>query len=110
MKKPIKGSCTTVLVGKKASIDGSTMISRNDDGHEALDPQRFVVVNPEDQPRDYQAVISGVQIKLPDNPMRYTSIPNSLLTNASGQLLGSTAKTSQCQQPKQLQLTLVFKD
>ncbi|MDR7925379.1 C69 family dipeptidase, partial [Latilactobacillus sakei subsp. sakei] len=25
MKKPIKGSCTTVLVGKKASIDGSTM-------------------------------------------------------------------------------------
>ena len=76
MKKPIKGSCTTVLVGKKASIDGSTMISRNDDGHEALDPQRFVVVNPEDQPRDYQAVISGVQIKLPDNPMRYTSITN----------------------------------
>lgn len=81
MQKPIKGSCTTVLVGKKASIDGSTMISRNDDGHEALDPQRFVVVNPEDQPRNYQAVISGVQIQLPDNPMRYTSIPNSLLTN-----------------------------
>jgi len=24
-------ACTTVLVGKKASIDGSTMIARNDD-------------------------------------------------------------------------------
>ncbi|WP_407886690.1 C69 family dipeptidase [Levilactobacillus sp. N40-8-2] len=81
MTKRIKGSCTTILVGKKASLDGSTIISRNDDGHEALDPERFVVVNPDDQPRDYQAVISGVQIKLPDNPLRYTSIPNSILTN-----------------------------
>lgn len=24
--------CTTILVGKKASNDGSTMIARNDDG------------------------------------------------------------------------------
>jgi len=81
MTKRIKGSCTTILVGKKASIDGSTIISRNDDGHEALDPERFVVINPADQPRDYQSVISKVQIKLPDNPLRYTSIPNSILTN-----------------------------
>ncbi|OTO72744.1 MULTISPECIES: C69 family dipeptidase [unclassified Enterococcus] len=81
MTKRVKGSCTSILVGKKASIDGSTMISRNDDGHEALDPQRFVVVQPEDQPRSYQSVISGVTIELPDNPMRYTSMPNSILTN-----------------------------
>ncbi|MFD1670876.1 C69 family dipeptidase [Agrilactobacillus yilanensis] len=81
MKKAIKGSCTTILVGKKASIDGSTMISRNDDGHEALDPQRFVVVKPEDQPQHYQAKISGVQIELPDNPLRYTAIPNAILDN-----------------------------
>lgn len=81
MTKRVKGSCTTVLVGKKASIDGSTIISRNDDGHEALDPQRFVVVQPEDQPKHYQAVISGVKVELPDNPMRYTSMPNSILTN-----------------------------
>ena len=81
MEKRIKGSCTSILVGKKASIDGSTLISRNDDGHEALDPQRFVVVNPEDQPRDYTSVISKVNVKLPDDPQRYTSIPNSILTN-----------------------------
>lgn len=81
MTKRIKGSCTTILVGKKASIDGSTIISRNDDGHEALDPERFVVVNPADQPRHYQSVISHVQVDLPDNPLRYTSIPNSILTN-----------------------------
>ncbi|WP_125568612.1 C69 family dipeptidase [Companilactobacillus insicii] len=81
MKKRIKGSCTTILVGKDASIDGSTIISRNDDGHEALDPQRFVVVQPEDQPRHYQSVISKVEIDLPDNPMRYTSMPNAVLDN-----------------------------
>ena len=81
MEKRIKGSCTSILVGKKASIDGSTLISRNDDGHEALDPQRFVVVNPDDQPRDYTSVISKVNVKLPDDPQRYTSIPNSILTN-----------------------------
>ena len=81
MSKKIKGSCTTILVGKDASIDGSTIISRNDDGHEALDPQRFVVVEPQNQPRKYQAVISGAQIDLPDNPLRYTSMPNSILTN-----------------------------
>ena len=26
-------ACTTILVGKKASYDGSTMVARNDDGH-----------------------------------------------------------------------------
>ena len=78
MNKRIHGSCTTILVGKKASIDGSTIISRNDDGHEALDPQRFVVVNPDEQPQNYRAVISGVEVKLPDNPLRYTSMPNSI--------------------------------
>ncbi len=71
-----KGSCTTILVGKKASLDGSTMIARNDDGHEALDPQRFVVVNPEDQPRHYTAVLSGLSLDLPENPLRYTATPN----------------------------------
>lgn len=81
MKKRVKGSCTTILVGKNASIDGSTIISRNDDGHEALDPQRFVVVQPEAQPKSYQSVISGVKIDLPENPMGYTSMPNAILTN-----------------------------
>ncbi|WP_374284999.1 C69 family dipeptidase [Lactococcus sp.] len=74
-----KGSCTTILVGKKASLDGSTIIARNDDGHEALDPQRFVVVSPEEQPRHYEAVLSGLTIDLPENPMAYTSTPNAVL-------------------------------
>ncbi|GCF92535.1 dipeptidase [Enterococcus florum] len=74
------GSCTTILVGKQASMDGSTIIARNDDGHEALDPQRFVVVTPEKQPKQYQSVISQVSIELPEDPLQYTSMPNAILT------------------------------
>ena len=37
--------CTTILVGKKASYDGSTMIARNDDsGSGHYMPKKFVVV------------------------------------------------------------------
>ncbi len=71
--------CTTILVGKKASCDGSTMIARNDDsgaGH--FTPKKFVVVKPEEQPKIYQSVISHVKVELPENPMRYTAVPNAV--------------------------------
>ncbi|MCE5037884.1 C69 family dipeptidase [Staphylococcus auricularis] len=74
-QKPIK-TCTTILAGKDATIDGSTMIARNEDGGEQSNPQRFVVVQPEDQPKTYQSKISGVKIELPDHPLRYTSTPD----------------------------------
>ena len=72
-------SCTTVLVGKKASNDGSTIIARTDDGH--FDVKKFVVTEPKDQPRKYKSVISHVEIELPDDPMRYTSSPSVDLKN-----------------------------
>ena len=71
--------CTTILVGKKASYDGSTMIARNDDsGSGHFTAKKFVVTHPEAQPRKYKSEISHVEIELPDNPMRYTSMPNAL--------------------------------
>ena len=71
--------CTTILVGKKASYDGSTLMARNEDcGPEKFKPKKFVVVNPEEQPRHYVSVLSGVTIDLPENPMRYTAMPNAL--------------------------------
>ncbi|NLD11047.1 MAG: dipeptidase, partial [Clostridiales bacterium] len=46
--------CTTVLVGRKASYDGSTMIARNDDsGAGSFCPKKFTVVKPEEQPKIY---------------------------------------------------------
>ncbi|MBR0157068.1 MAG: C69 family dipeptidase [Clostridia bacterium] len=66
--------CTTVLVGKKASNDNSTMIARTDDGF--FDEKKLIVVEPKDQPKKYKCVISHLEIELPENPMRYTSCPS----------------------------------
>ena len=72
-------ACTTILVGKKASYDGSTMIARNEDsGFGIFTEKKFVVVHPEEQPVHYKSVISHVEIELPKNPMRYTAVPNAL--------------------------------
>ncbi|MBQ1310503.1 MAG: C69 family dipeptidase [Blautia sp.] len=67
-------SCTTVLVGKKASNDGSTMIARTDDGH--FDVKKLIVVLPKDQPKKYKTVNSHLEIELTEEPMRYTSCPS----------------------------------
>ena len=67
-------SCTTILVGKAASNDGSTMISRTDDGH--FEVKKSVVVQPTDQPKQYKCVISHLEIDLPEEPMRYTASPS----------------------------------
>ncbi|MBQ2085156.1 MAG: C69 family dipeptidase [Oscillospiraceae bacterium] len=67
-------SCTTVLVGKKASNDGSTMIARTDDGF--FDVKKIVVIEPSKQPRKYRNVISHLEIELPDDPLRYTASPS----------------------------------
>ena len=72
-------SCTTILVGKKASYDGSTIIARDDDsGSGRYDPKKFVVVAPQEQPRHYRSVLSHVEIDLPDDPCRYSIVPNVL--------------------------------
>ncbi len=67
-------ACTTILVGKKASYNGSTMIARNDDGH--FDEKKLIVVNPGDQPKIYKSKISHLEIELPVNPVSYTATPS----------------------------------
>lgn len=70
-------ACTTLLVGKDASYDGSTIMARNEDcGSDGFDPKRFIVVKPEDQPRAYTSKIAHLTIELPDNPLQYTCTPN----------------------------------
>lgn len=70
-------ACTTLLVGKKASNDGSTMIARNDDSPGGrFSAKKLAIMEPQDQPRHYKSVLSHVEIDLPDNPLRYTYIPN----------------------------------
>ena len=71
--------CTTLLVGKKASYDGSTLVARNEDsGAGEFTPKKFIVVHPSEQPEVYKSVLSHVEIPLPKNPMRYTCMPDAL--------------------------------
>lgn len=42
--------CTTLLVGKNASYDGSTLIIRNDDSQSTrFTPKKLAVIHPEQQ-------------------------------------------------------------
>ena len=69
--------CTTILVGKKASYNGSTRIARNDDspsGH--FHVKKRIVVEPKDQVRTYKNKGGKLTLQLPDNPLRYTRMPN----------------------------------
>ena len=39
--------CTTILVGKRASYDGSTIVARNEDaGNGKFTPKQMIVVEP----------------------------------------------------------------
>jgi len=71
--------CTTLLVGKLASYDGSTIIARNEDAADgSFTPKKMEVITPEKQPRRYKSVISHLEIELTEQPMRYTSVPDAL--------------------------------
>lgn len=65
------------MVGKKASMDGSTFIARNEDRVLAIEPKRFIV-QPAVSGRDetYVSAYNGLTVKLPANGMRYTATPS----------------------------------
>lgn len=72
-------ACTTILVGKKATYDGSTMVARNEDsGAGEFGPKKMVVIQPHEQPKLYRSVLSHVEIPLADEPMRYTCMPDAI--------------------------------
>ena len=66
--------CTTVLAGKKATYDGSTMIARNEDY--SYHVKKMTVILPENQPLHYKTVATHLEFDLPGDPMRYTACPN----------------------------------
>ena len=66
--------CTTILVGKKASHDGSTIIARNDDGR--FEAKRGLAHPTREKATTYKTVISHLTVELPGNAMRYTDCPN----------------------------------
>lgn len=71
-------ACTSVLVGKDATVDGSTLIARNDDTFLPLTPQRFYVHPAEhDQPkRTWVSNQNGFTAPIPSDGYRYLATPN----------------------------------
>ena len=68
-------ACTTILVGREASYDGSTMIARNEDsGSGVFCAKKFIVVEPKDQGKEYVSMLSHV---IPACPMRFTRMRES---------------------------------
>ncbi len=69
--------CTTILVGKKASYDGSTIVARNEDSSNGeFCPKRFVAREAPKAGAVYRSVISHLEIELSEPGMRYTAMPN----------------------------------
>ncbi|GAY74388.1 dipeptidase [Lentilactobacillus kosonis] len=65
-------ACTSVLVGKNASIDGSTMIARNDDTFLPLTPQRFYVHEAVSGRKEtWVSNQNGFTAEMPENGYRY---------------------------------------
>ena len=72
-------SCTTILVGKNATYDGSTMMARTEDAPAGrFNPKKHIVVKPEDQPKHYKSKLCKFEMDLPENPMQYTAMPNAI--------------------------------
>lgn len=68
---------TTILVGKHASIDGSTLIARNVDTKDPNTPVEFVSIPRNDhQTSSYVSPITGVDISLPKHALGYLMMPN----------------------------------
>lgn len=70
-------ACTSMMVGKKASVDGSTYISRNEDRLNAIYAKRAIVrpakVNTD---RTYVSMYNQLKVELPEKALRYTATPN----------------------------------
>lgn len=69
--------CTTLLVGKKASYNGATLIGRNDDSPSGVfTEKKLVVMKGKDMPKVYRSVISHVRVDLPQEAFDFSMMPN----------------------------------
>lgn len=69
-------TCTMLLAGKDATIDGSTIVCREEDYGNDFDPQKFLFIKREQQPCHYESKSSQFKIELPAAQYGYTSTPD----------------------------------
>ncbi|RMC48988.1 C69 family dipeptidase [Lactobacillus sp. ESL0228] len=71
-------ACTTILVGKKASVDGSTLIARNDDTFRPITPQKFIIepAVKGEKGRKIKSWLNNFRMDLPENAQAVPAVPN----------------------------------
>ena len=67
-------ACTSILIGKQASIDGSIMIGRNEDAKAAW-PKHMVVHQRGELGKRFISKETKLELVLPDESARYTATP-----------------------------------
>lgn len=81
-------SCTTILVGKKASFDGSTIIARNEDCSSGEFCEKRMSVENAAGKKTYKSVIGHLEVALPKGGGRYTCMPNADLKDGLWEAAG----------------------
>lgn len=77
MRKHSHAACTSVMVGKKVSMDGVNYIARNEDNFVANWPKRFFVQpGVSDRHETYTSPYNKLSVELPETGYRYTSSPD----------------------------------
>ncbi|WP_461214995.1 C69 family dipeptidase [Lacticaseibacillus sp. GG6-2] len=73
----IRSACTSIMVGKAATLEGATYISRNEDRLKAIHRKR-VIVQPAVSGRDqtFVSAYNGLTVPLPATGYRYTATPD----------------------------------
>ena len=69
-----KDNCTAILVGKDASIDGSTMIARDEDGYGGINEKVFVVNPARHYDEDYVSKYNGFKMHLEGDGCKWTAV------------------------------------
>ena len=70
-------ACTTILVGKNASIDGTTMIARNDDTFRPITPQKFIIEPARHgEKKHIKSWLNKFEMDLPEDAQRVPAVPN----------------------------------
>ncbi|MFD1484630.1 C69 family dipeptidase [Lacticaseibacillus baoqingensis] len=72
-----RSACTSIMVGKKASLEGAPYISRNEDRLQAIYPKAVVVRSAvQGRSETFVSAYNGLTVPLPANGYRYTATPN----------------------------------